>query len=297
MNESTADRRRGKPEPYRRFVDSVAGRWGGSRGLSSARVLVLAAGVLLVGFPTARAQVAQIQVSEEMLVSWVFNNARHSNLRQARQELDQVREMRLDLIETACELTPQQRRKLELAASGDVHRFFNEYENLRRTMPTGNVSQEEYQKLWQRVQPLRQKFTAGLHARDSLFVRSIPYVLDESQRSRYEEFEGLRRARRFESLVKGTIAMIESEIPLTENQRERLLKRVLAEEPPRRIDSQSYYQNYLVLIKMSKIPQEELKPIFLENEWAAFRQLLMNAARYEQMLRNEGLLDDDEQMP
>ena len=235
-------------------------------------------------------QGGEIRLDENVVVQWIFEN--QQSLEQARKQLDEAIQTRIDLVSVACELTPEQQQKLHMAGVGDIHRFFNEFEALRRTIPVGNVSQQEYQEVWQRVQPVRQRFRNGLHSRESLFARSIQYVLDAKQQSRYNEFERKRTQRKYESMVKGTIAMLENEIPLTSEQRKELLKITLEQKAPTRVDIVSYYRMYLVLYKMSKIPEDQLQPIFLENEWKAMKQLMQRAKGYEQMLRREGFLLD-----
>lgn len=235
-------------------------------------------------------QVRQIQINEQTIMSWIFNNRQSTDL--VRQELEEIIQTRIDLIVAACELTPEQREKLEMAGAGDIHRFFNEYQALRRTIKLGNVSMDEYQEINRKVQPVRQKYSAGLHSRDSLFAKAIPYVLDAKQQSRYAEFERRRRVRQYESMVRGTIALIENEVPLTNDQREKFLKLILAEEAPQRVDVVSYYHVYLVLYRISKISEDQLKPIFLENEWKVMKPLINRGQAYRQVLMREGLLEE-----
>jgi hypothetical protein len=231
----------------------------------------------------------RIRIDPDQIVSWIFNNQR--SVDQVHRELEEILQTRVDLIAQACELTPEQQEKLSLAGAGDIHRFFNEFQTLKRSLPTGSVTQEEYQQMWQKIQPIRQKYNAGIFDRDSLLTKTVRYVLQENQISRYEEFERKRRQRYFESVVRATIAMMEDELPLTSGQRERLLKLVLAQKAEIRVQQSSYYQMYAVLYQISKIPEEELKPIFLSNEWVVMKALLNRGRQYEVMLRQEGLID------
>ncbi|HUG18974.1 MAG TPA: hypothetical protein VMM56_08340 [Planctomycetaceae bacterium] len=278
-----------------RFVRGIVGRVASS-GLidSSRRAFALAFVALLfltlhLGAVQVLAQpVREIQINEQTIMSWIFNNRQSTD--RVREELEEIIQTRIDLIVAACDLTPEQRAKLELAGAGDIHRFFNEYESLRRTIRIGNVSMEEYQEINQKVQPVRQKYSAGLHSRESLFAKAVPYVLDATQQSQYAEFERGRRKRQYESMVRGTVALIENEVPLTRDQREKFLKLILAEEAPLRVDVVSYYHVYMVLYRISKIPEEQLKPIFLENEWKVMKPLINRGQAYRQVLIREGLL-------
>lgn len=286
----------GRANPERgRVVRSIVGRVasGGLFGLSKRAFAQACVALLFLTphrgeVPLMAQPVREIQINEQTIMSWIFNNRQSTD--KVREELEEIIQTRIDLIVAACDLSPEQRAKLELAGAGDIHRFFNEYAALRRTIRMGNVSIEEYQEINQKVQPVRQKYSAGLHSRESLFAKAVPYVLDARQQSQYAEFERARRKRQYESMVRGTVALIENEIPLSNDQREKFLKLILAEEAPLRVDVVSYYYVYLVLYRISKIPEEQLKPIFLENEWKVMKPLINRGQAYRQVLIREGLL-------
>lgn len=286
----------GRANPERsRVVRSIIGRvasgglFGSSRrAFAQVCVALLFLTPHLGAVPLMAQPVREIQINEQTIMSWIFNNRQSTD--RVREELEEIIQTRIDLIVAACDLSPEQRAKLELAGAGDIHRFFNEYAALRRTIRMGNVSIEEYQEINQKVQPVRQKYSAGLHSRESLFAKAVPYVLDARQQSQYAEFERARRKRQYESMVRGTVALIENEIPLSNDQREKFLKLILAEEAPLRVDVVSYYHVYLVLYRISKIPEEQLKPIFLENEWKVMKPLINRGQAYRQVLIREGLL-------
>lgn len=231
----------------------------------------------------------RIQVDPNQIVSWIFGNQLSAD--QVRSELEEILQTRIDLIAHACELTPEQQEKLRLAGAGDIHRFFNDFETLRRSLPTGSVTQQEYQDMWQQIQPFQQRYNAGLFSQDSLMNKTVRYVIQEDQVSRYEEFERQRQQRYFESIVRGTIAMMEDELPLTVAQREKLFDLILSQNVTIRTHQNSYYQMHAVLYQVSKLPEKELKPIFLKNEWTIMQAFLQHARDYEQMLRQQGLLD------
>jgi len=236
------------------------------------------------------AQDNRIQIDPDQIVMWIFNNNNRRSVDQIRQELEEIVQTRVDLIAHACDLTPEQQQKLTLAGEGDIHRFFNEFQALRRTLPTGSVTQQEYQEMWQKIQPFRQRYNAGLFNDDSLMAKSVRYILQENQVSRYEEFEQRRRQRYFESAVRGTIAMMEDELPLTAEQREKLIKLVLEQKADIRVQQTSYYQMYAVLYQMSLIPEGQLKPIFLDNEWVIMKAFLDRGRQLQAMLRQEGFI-------
>ena len=234
----------------------------------------------------------QITIREENIVSWVFGNSSRT-LDQVQENLNTVLETRIDLIVRECDLSEKQRDTLQLAGQGDIHRFINDYQTLRRTIPVGTMSQEKYQEIWRDIQPIRTRFATGLYHRDSLFQKTIQYVLESHQRSRYDAFVRERNRRQYEAIVRGTIAMIENEMPLTSDQREKMVALLMTNIPNATYHNVNYYHQYLVLYQMSQVPEEKLQAILLENEWASLKKLIQRFQQYKPSLIQQGVLIDD----
>ena len=66
--------------------------------------------------------------------------------------------------------------------------------------------------------------------------------------------------------------MIEQKVPLTADQRKRLIDVTMTETKPEA--GEGYYKYYAVLLQMSKIPEDRIKPIFAADEWPAFQNLM-----------------------
>lgn len=267
--------------------------------LQTERLSVILVATLMVfasNAPQANAQVMmqnnQIVIKEENIVSWIFGN-RARSLETVQESLNVVLETRLDLIARECDLTDKQRETLILAGQGDIHRFLNDYHTLRRKIPIGTISQERYQEIWQEIQPMRTRFSTGLYNHNSLFEKNIQYVLKNHQRSRYDAFVRERRHRQYEAVVRGTITMIENEMPLTSSQRESLVELLMTDVPNANYHNINYYHQYLVLYQMSKLPDEKFQAILLENEWASLSKLIQRYQRYESSLIQQGVLIDD----
>lgn len=228
-----------------------------------------------------------IEIPDNQIISWVFRN--HSTIASARREFEQLLEARIDLVEQACSLSPEQRTRLLLAGEGDLHRFLNRFETLRRTLPSGRMTQQEYQNLWQKLQPLAQEYALGLDTDDSLFARSLRTTLNFEQLQQYEEFERERNRRHYIGTVKVAIAMIEDEVPLTVAQRKKLFDLIVAQGAPDGGALNTNYRFYVVLYKISKIPEKKLKPIFLENEWKVVLGILQQAQSMKRFFAQQGI--------
>ncbi|MBD3674976.1 MAG: hypothetical protein HUJ26_15775 [Planctomycetaceae bacterium] len=229
---------------------------------------------------------------DENVVSWIFGNSSRT-LDEVEANLNVVLQTRIDLIARECDLTDKQRETLMLAGQGDIHRFFNDYQTLRRKIPIGTISQQEYQEVWQDIQPVRTRYSAGLYNQSSLLEKTIDYVLEDHQRSRYDAFVRERRQRQYEAIVRGTLAMIENEMPLTSDQREKIVALLMEDIPKANYHNINYYHQYLVLYQLSMVPQQKLQAVLLENEWESLGKLIQRFQGYKPSLIQNGVLIDD----
>lgn len=224
-----------------------------------------------------------IQISRENLIQNVFRN--QQSVEGARQNATDALQVQVDFVALIGTLTESQRAKLELAGRGDIHRFFDDFEGYLRTAPTGQITMQQWNDVWQGLQPLRTRYSAGLHGPGSLFRKTIPAALDAQQRTAYEQLETERSRRHYLALIRATLSVIDGQIPLTTRQREQITRVVMEKTKPPRTYGQSYYQYYIVLYQMSGI-EDDLKPLFEENEWDLMQKILQQGRQYEHMLRN-----------
>lgn len=272
----------------RRFDGTAAGAIAWLAALSIVFAAVPCRGDEVQVLQVALFQQNMVEIGENQIISWVFNN--HTTLDSVRRDSRQLLEARIDLVAQACpRLSSEQRGQLKLAGEGDLQRFMNRFESLRRTLPSGRMTQQEYQNLWQKLQPIAQKYARGLHSDGSLFARSLQTTLNFEQLRQYEDFERARARRHYIGTVKGAIAMIENEIPLTVAQRKKLLDLILAQDVPSAGTLHTNYRFHVVLYHISKIPRDKLKPIFLENEWKVMTGILQQVQAIKQFLIGQGI--------
>ena len=234
---------------------------------------VLAA-ALLAPAAALRAQNARFELNEQQITHWVFRN---QNSRQdSRQTVEASLQLELNLLSASVTLTDAQRAKLDLAGRADIDRFFDEFDELKRRTRFGQVDQAEYQKVWQTFQPLERRFAAGLFKENSLFQKTLRSQLESSQVTLYEESERERAVRQYRAAVEGAVAMIELKIPLTIEQRNKLIDVTMSKTKPPAGRIEGHNKLFFVLFAMSEIPDSELQPIFLENEWVAMKRILQH---------------------
>lgn len=270
---------------------------GAARGLLPMGLLLRAALIVIVSTPMALAQNLvvvgnenMIQLTREQLVQNVFRNQR--SLADARENAEDALELELDFVALIDTLTAEQRAKLELAGRGDIERFFSDFESYLQTATVGQITMQQWNEVWQELQPLQVRYNAGLHGPRSLFRKTIPSTLSKEQRTEYRVMETERARRHYRAIVKATLTMIDGKIPLTRAQREGIIELTMEKTNPPRAYGQNYYQYHVVLYQMSKI-EDDLKPLFKENEWALMQKILAQGRMIEHMLLQQGGLELD----
>lgn len=227
------------------------------------------------------AQQPLFRVEEQQLISWAFEQ---NSLAEARQRSHDTLKGHLAFAGAIGTLTPGQQRRLELAGHGDIERFFAQAETVISSQPKGDVPQEQYNEIWNALQPVRNRYTGGLHARGSLFEKTLQASLNPQQRQAYEGLQSARRRRAYQALVAAGVADLEKRLPLTAQQRTRLIELLMEHTTPPTVQLQDYTQFRIVLYKMSKIPEAELKPSFPELEWKMLSAMMQGAEAYGRQL-------------
>ncbi len=231
----------------------------------------------------------QMQMDEAQLISNVFQSQRSKE--KAREHCVQVLAARIRGISQACSLTEDQRAQLRLAGEGDISRFFQRFNAMLRTCKLGQISQQEWQENWQAIQPYRTEFNQGLHNEGSLFAKSLAYTLGD-QLENWEKASAERQRRAYQADVKIVLAQLDCSLPLTEQQRSQLCDLLMSQDVSRSYTISTQYRAYLVLYRMSQIPDEKLRPIFLENEWKVVQAMQKQMEGLKPFLRQQGVILD-----
>ena len=258
----------------------------------------------LVGFdPVARAQdninvdveeaplvlQPQFAIAEDNFNAWVFGNARDPNT--ARSKLESQFRLQLDEITRVTKLNEAQKKKLELAARGDVKHFFDLVEEKRRGFQLVKNDQNKFNNFYQELRPLQMKLNSGLYGEDSFYFRTLKRTLDPVQSASYEQVVRDRENYRYRSQVNQVVANLDNSVGFRADQRRQILKIILEEtRPPKK---QSQYDSYVLLYQLSKLPEARLKPLFKDHQWLLFKRQMENAQRIEQFLIAQGILPDE----
>jgi hypothetical protein len=208
--------------------------------------------------------------------------------RAARKQLQSQLKLQVEAIDRACDLTPAQQEKLWLAGQGDIWRFYERVEEVRKLFLEARHNQQQINQMWQHIQPIGQQLRAGLFHGHSLLHKCIWRTLDPQQTDRYQRQETERRRFHYEASIALTLEMLQEGIPLRESQRQKLARLIRDRTPwPEQFGQ---YDSYLILWHLSQLPEEELKPIFDKIQWRAIKQAFRQAQAKEPHLKKMGVL-------
>jgi hypothetical protein len=206
-----------------------------------------------------------------------------------RSKLESALALRVDDLERVFGLTASQKKKLEVAGSGDVKRFFDRVDVVKR-----RFAQMQFQpnnNVWQEARVLQLELEAGIFGDGSIFAKTISKTLDAEQRARYEilvreRFSGRRRA-----AIDCFVAILDKNLGLSDRQRSRLVELVVEHTPaPRRFGRGDYF---FLMYQLSQLPPEKLQSIFDAPQWRLLHRQFDQAQAMEPWLRANGVLGDD----
>jgi hypothetical protein len=189
----------------------------------------------------------------------------------------------IDRVKQVCQLEPAQLDKLQLAAEGDVARFFREYERIKTELVGLKVTDAQaFQNAWPIVMPLYQRIQQRIFDESSLCQSVLKSVLNETQQKQYEAAEARRREYEFKALCKCAIAELNKSIPFTRDQREKVLEIMLSVPPPK--SSHPQLASLLGMIVLRKVDSKIEKDSGLDKKQLDhLRELLL---KYQDMEGN-----------
>ena len=221
---------------------------------------------------------------QQNIDAWAFNQ--HGNALQARKFLDRQLKAKIGNYTEQFKLSSQQEEKLTMAGQSDIAAYFAEIEVIRSEFGD-NVNQAEFQKVWQRVQPLQMRMQVGLFSKDSLLAKVIHRTLDQQQRVQHEARERERLEFAYRAAVKLTLSELEKTVSLLADQRNQILELLVKTDPPK-VGGQ--YINYFVLYRLAQARQE-LNEILKPGQQKAIAQTLNQGQAMAQFLKQNGFID------
>ena len=235
------------------------------------------------------ALVAQLWTDDQLerLVFQQDGNASH-----ARQRLDAHLAAQIFEIDRVCKLTDAQKNKLRLAGRGDIKRFFDRYEAIKQKSQVIEPDEANVLEIHEELNRLRITLQGNLFLEGSLLIKSLPNTLTGEQFTRYDMVARERRASEHRASVARAVAILLRGIALRDAQRRELITLLTNETKPAR--GSGRYDAYVLLLQLSRLPEEKLKRLFDEDQWEVVSESLAQAQQLEPVLRQSGQLPIEE---
>lgn len=218
---------------------------------------------------------------------WLFSRDQTDNKRSTWASLHA---RQLAELTRCCTLSEVQTKKLALAMTCDVERFFAEVDQMRERFP--KADQKNMQEVQAAMSPMQMKAQTGdLCGPDSFFEKMLPSVLDGEQLTTYRAMLSERQRQRYLTAVDIGLLDVEDRLALDSRQHD-AIRRLLVEQPLPRSVPTGWYMTYLTMYRLSQLPEGQLKPLFEESHWNRFNQDRMRFSGYGQYLKQIGVLGD-----
>lgn len=192
---------------------------------------------------------------------------------------------RLARIDAVCDLSPSQRRRLQLAVESDVRRLVGDLEaahakygrmvvEVDRLTPASQRPVVDLQQVMQRLTERRRTLLGC----DSLLAKSLPNTLDADQMARLSADTAARRSRRWQVIVASHLDGIDTWLGLDQRQYDEIERLLLEKQPPLRVDEggsiglpqQQQAEQILAMLVMSEIDTQRLQATLSERQWKTF---------------------------
>jgi hypothetical protein len=209
---------------------------------------------------------------------------------QVRKRLETRLKSRINQVDRACKLTPDQKNKLNVAGRGDIRRLFAQIDELKSKLAT---DAEAVGRIVAQLTEYREVLTENdCFGEGSLYAKVLNHTLTPAQvtvRERSEQEASLAQHR---ATIRWVLGSMEPWLQLSQEQRQKLESLLAAKtRAPRKFGAYDYYG---LIFQASKLSDQEFKSIFNEAQWQKVERQIAEARRLEQTLRTGGFLPDDD---
>lgn len=212
----------------------------------------------------------------------------------ARARIESQLKQLLDDLVQSCDLDEAQQQKLQLAARGDIKRFFEQVEAARKKFLMLKDNREALTPFYQEeVVPLQTQYSKGLFNEGSMFRKTLRNTLTAEQVAKQEKDIANRRRTAYQGRIPSLLSRVEG--GLRDNQVE-MLKELLLEhtQPPLQFGP---YDQQVIMLKLSQVPVVKLKEVLDKDQWKKLQPRLLQASGTEDLLAANGVVEEVSQKP
>ena len=216
----------------------------------------------------------------------------------ARQRLETSLSNEVDEIDRTCTLSPAQKHKLFLTGRGDIKRFFDRCEALRKKYVASENDGRNDIEINEDINSLQMTLGSGLFQGNSLLHKALPRALTGEQFALYDALMRDRLQSRHAAAIERTVTLLENRSPFTEAERDNF--RAFLKKETRRTRIAGPYDFYDIIWQLGRLPEEKVKPLLNQTQWLRLQMYQNNFQRIEPALRKAGYLrdeDDEDEIP
>jgi hypothetical protein len=199
--------------------------------------------------------------------AWAFGMKRA----EAQARVETRLNLEIEWIERCCRITEEQKKKLQITGRGDLKRFFDRVDEVRRKRRDAGDNQARRDEIDMEMQSLQAQLTEELPFHGSMFAKTLTRTLSDRQMAAYRE--ALRESRRFRlrAEVDLVVEVFDMAAGCSDEQRQRLTKLLLEET---RLPSKADEEFQVVLAQAVRLPEAKLRSIFDDSQWRPLSRLI-----------------------
>ena len=217
------------------------------------------------------AQVAGVTLSD--IERWVFGSSEQAAI-DARQK---KWALFIDALTAVCDLSTEQKARLHALADLDTFQIEFGYRQVvqqfkENTKPGERLGGQQFSDLWRQIGLVSQQVKAPLGYGNAIFSKYLESLLNSDQWDKYKKWESERLRKKYEDYVRIWVVQFEAVVPLTQEQREKVVAKLLECDPPDRIFG--YYGALIVLHVLSSVPPSQREEWFSPHQCQMIQKLI-----------------------
>jgi len=231
-----------------------------------------------------------VQMNVANFDRWVFPGA--ASIAAAQERVATCVKLQMGEVDRVCGLSAEQQQKLNLAAAGDVRRFFDQVEVVRKKFLEVKDDQNAFGLVWQDIQPLQNRMSSGMFGDASLFGKTLRKTLSAEQLAKYDVVLRERRQYRYRASVEVALAILENTVPLRSGQHDAIVELLVTEtQPPDAYGQQDYYY---VFYRLATLPEQLVRPLLDDRQWTILGPQLDQYRNMRQFVVQQGMIAADD---
>lgn len=226
-------------------------------------------------------------LAPENVERWIFQSC--GTEAKARERFDFQLRRQLEELARVGGITADQQAKLRLAAGVDISRFFADVDVVRQHVLKVKQDQEGLQAIWQEIQPLQRRLTAGVYDGRSFFAKSLRQVLSAEQEQAQRQLAAERTRYRYRAMLEVALLELDDDLALTAEQHKAVVNLALEGTRPPLVFG--VYDSMFAGLQIARLPQEKLRPLFNDRQWQRLNKRFEQYRAMEQFLIQQGIVE------